>query len=277
MERSVLISGASSGIGRACALHMDKLGWRVFAGVRKEPDARVLKEAASTRLVPLFLDVTEPGSIADALATVRKALGPAGLSGLVNNAGIALGGPVEFLDLDDVRKGFDVNVFGAIALTQACLPLLRAARGHIVNISSISGLVALPFVAPYAASKYALEAFSDSLRVELRPWGLPVSLVELGAVDTPIWNKGQVILQGIVGRAPEGALSRYEPVMQALSGRIRPHGAPPEKIARVIAKALTASRPRTRYRADLEAKLMALFRLMPDRLRDWVIASQMPG
>jgi NAD(P)-dependent dehydrogenase (short-subunit alcohol dehydrogenase family) len=236
-----------------------------------------LREVASSRLRPLFLDVTEPASIQAAATLVQDSLGPDGLQGLVNNAGVGLGGPVEYLDLDEVRKGFEVNVFGAIALTQALLPLLRTGRGRIANISSISGLVAMPFVGPYAASKFALEAFSDALRVELRPWRIPVSLVELGAVDTAIWGKGQLIYQRMVGTAPEGALARYGMAMEAVSDMIRPHGAPPVKIARVVAKALTASRPQPRYRADLEARLMTLFRLMPDRFRDWLIASQIPG
>jgi NAD(P)-dependent dehydrogenase (short-subunit alcohol dehydrogenase family) len=277
MEKTVLISGASTGIGRACALHMDKLGWRVFAGVRRDEDGESLRQAGSPGLLPVFLDVTDAGSIDRAVAIVREEVGADGLSGLVNNAGVPLGGPVELLDLEQVRKGFDVNVFGALALTQACLPLLRAARGHVVNISSISGMIAMPFVGPYAASKFALGAFSDSLRVELRPWRIPVSIVELGPIDTPIWTKSGSLLQTIVEESPEESLARYRPLAEVFAGRIGPHGKPPEIAAAVVAQALTAARPKTRYRVGLEARVTALFALLPDRLRDWLVASQLPG
>src|SRR5512143_698704 len=164
--RSVVITGASTGIGRACALHMDHLGWRVFSGVRKDSDAASLRAEGSERLMPISLDVTDANSIRNAVKVVSEAVGDQGLSGLVNNAGIPYGGPVEFIELDKLRQLFDVNFFGAIAVTQAFLPLLRAARGRIVNMSSDSGMIAVPFVSPYTTSKFALEALSDALRAE---------------------------------------------------------------------------------------------------------------
>jgi NAD(P)-dependent dehydrogenase (short-subunit alcohol dehydrogenase family) len=277
MEKTVLISGASTGIGRASALHLDRLGWRVFAGVRREVDAVSLRGAGSPRLTPVLLDVSQASSISAAVRTVGEVVGEKGLSGLVNNAGVPMGGPVEILDLEQVRKGFEVNVFGALALTQVCLPLLRAVRGRIVNISSISGMIAMPFMGPYAASKSALEAFSDSLRVELRPWEIMVSIIELGAIDTPIWDKGGSLLQAFIEHSAEESLSRYRPLVKVFSEQMNPHGKSPESIAAVVAQALTAARPRTRYRVGVEARAVALIRLLPDRLRDWLIASRLPG
>ena len=271
MDKAVLISGASTGIGRACTLHLDRLGWRVFAGVRSDADASSLQEVASARLRPVFLDVTDPASISGAVRAVGEAVGQVGLSGLVNNAGVPMGGPVEFLDLDEVRKGFEVNVFGALALTQACLHLLRMAKGHIVNVSSISGLIAIPFLGPYAASKFALEAFSDSLRVELKPWGIPVSVIQPGAIDTPIWNKGANLLQHLADRAPRESFTLYQPAAEIISRFLKPHGAPPERIAAIVAQALTIRRPRTRYRPGAQARLLLFARLLPDRLRDWLV------
>jgi NAD(P)-dependent dehydrogenase (short-subunit alcohol dehydrogenase family) len=174
--KAVLVTGASTGIGEACALRLAARGIRVFAGVRSESDGASLRQRASDGLTPVLIDVTVPDAIALARGTVADLVGPEGLAGLVNNAGV----------VDEVRKEFDVNVFGAIAVTQAFLPLLRGGRGRIVNMSSISGRIALPFAGPYAASKFALEAISDSWRVELRPWGIRVAIVEPGEVDTPI-------------------------------------------------------------------------------------------
>jgi NAD(P)-dependent dehydrogenase (short-subunit alcohol dehydrogenase family) len=256
---------------------LDRLGWKVFAGVRREQDGRSLQDVASPRLRPLLLDVTDASSIQAAAVTVREALGQAGLAGLVNNAGVPLGGPVELLDLEEVRRGFEVNVFGALALIQALLPLLRAGKGHIVNISSISAFISLPFIGPYAASKSALEAFSDSLRVELKPWGIPVSVIEPGPIDTAIWTKGAALLQTMVDRAPEALLALYRPVPEVMSKRLDSHGAPPERIAVIVAAALTSPHPRTRYRHGLEARLFALLGLLPDSIRDWLIATQLPG
>ena len=180
---SVIITGASSGIGEACALRLDRRGFHVFAGVRRISDGELLQQKTSDRLVPVLLDVTSQESIASAKELISAQIHPAGLFGLFNNAGIPLGGALEALDLDDFRSQMEVNLIGAIAMTQAFLPLLRKGNGRIINMSSISGLIALPFVGPYAATKFALEAISDSLRVELKPWGISVSLVEAGAAQ----------------------------------------------------------------------------------------------
>ncbi len=273
---SVLITGASTGIGRACALHMDRLGWRVFAGVRQDTDAASLRAEASDRLVPVKLDVTSAASIQDVLSIVNTALAEDGLSGLVNNAGIPYGGPVEYLSLDQVRRLFEVNYFGVIAITQAFLPLLRKARGRIVNMSSVGGMVSSPFVSPYSSSKFALEALSDSLRMELRPWHMHVSVVEPGAIDTPIWGKGGSVLQGLIDHAPEEGLRLYGEAIRGMEPRVRPHGISTDAVTRAVAHALTSAHPKTRYPIGFEGALVRFVSYLPARLRDWLIVSQLP-
>ena len=275
-KRSVLITGASSGIGRACALHMDRLGWQVFAGVRRKADAESLRRAASGRLTPVFLDVARPVEIRKAVRLVQKATGEDGLSGLVNNAGVPYGGPVELLDLDEVRHAFEVNFFGVIAVTQAFIPLLRRARGRIVNLSSISGLIVSPFLSPYTTSKFALEALSDALRMELSPWNVRVALIEPGAIDTPIWIKARDVAQGVLKNAPAGGLQLYGTAVDALMRGLSQHGISPEVVARAVAHALTAPHPRTRYPLGAEGPLVAVLRLLPDGLRDRLILARLP-
>src|SRR5262245_5535409 len=179
----IVITGASSGIGRA--MRLDQLGFHVFAGVRNPADGDALKSKSSERLSPVLLDVTSEDSIARA----ARSIGDAPIAGLVNNAGIAVGGPLEMVPIPLWRKQFEVNVIGQVAVTQAFLPLLRVGRGRIVNIGSIAGRSALPFTSPYCSSKFALEGLSDSLRMELRQWGISVSIVEPGSIRTPIWEK----------------------------------------------------------------------------------------
>jgi NAD(P)-dependent dehydrogenase (short-subunit alcohol dehydrogenase family) len=273
---SVIITGASTGIGRACALHLDRLGWHVFAGVRQDVDAASLRTEASARLKSLFLDVTDPASIEKAVAVVSESLGAQGLSGLVNNAGIPYGGPVEFLALDAVRREFEVNFFGLIAVTQAFLPLLRRGRGRIVNMSSVGGMVAAPFVAPYSATKFAMEALSDALRMELAPWHIHVSVVQPGAIETPIWDKAQDVLQHLIKAAPPDGLDLYGKAIHGMAPRYVPHGIPPETVAKAVAHALASAHPRTRYPIGLEGALVRLARCLPDRLRDRLIVSRLP-
>jgi NAD(P)-dependent dehydrogenase (short-subunit alcohol dehydrogenase family) len=273
--KSVVITGASTGIGAACALHLDKLGWRVFAGVRKAVDGEALQGQASDRLTPIFLPVTDADSIAAAAETVATAVGETGLAGLVNNAGIALGGPLEFLPIEDLRRQLEVNVIGQIAVSQAFLPLLRQGRGRVVNMSSISGRIAMPFIGPYAASKFALEALTDSLRVELRPWGIRVSLIEPGPITTPIWEKSLAMADEMVRRLPPRGHELYGPAVttaRRIIARSTRAGIPPEAVARLVAHALTARRPKTRYLVGRGVRLATLFaQFVPDRLRDWLI------
>ena len=214
--RAVVITGASSGIGEACALRLDKAGWRVFAGVRKEADAERLKQEGSERLTPVFMDVIDEGSIMKAEETVRNAVGEVGLAGLVNNAGVGIHGPLEFLLLEDLRRQLEVNTIGQIAVTQAFLPLIRKGRGRIVNIGSIGGKMATPFLGPYSASKFAMEALTDSLRQELRPWDIHVAIVEPGSIATPIWDKGQAGADEMEQKLPEEAMKLYGTAVDAM-------------------------------------------------------------
>src|ERR1041384_744002 len=185
---AVLVTGASTGIGEACALCLTAAGFRVFAGVRRTEDGERL--GARGGIESVLLDVTVPAQIAAAASDLAGKVGDAGLAGLVNNAGIAVGGPVEYVSAEDLRRQLEVNVVGLHEVTRAFLPLIRRARGRIVHIGSISGLIASPFTGPYAASKHAVEALAEALRVALAPEGIHVSVVEPGQVRTPIWEKG---------------------------------------------------------------------------------------
>jgi NAD(P)-dependent dehydrogenase (short-subunit alcohol dehydrogenase family) len=276
---AIVITGASTGIGQACALALDGRGYRVFAGVRGQEAGQRLRGRASARLTPLRLDVTEAASIAAAAGQVKDAVGDAGLAGLVNNAGIVFAGPLEILPLDELRKQLEVNVIGPIAVTQAFLPLLRRARGRIVNMSSISGRLAGPYLGPYAASKYALEAMSDALRLELRTWGIAVALVEPGCIATPIWEKTFAAADRIVAGMSPDALALYQAdldVVREASRKMAAGAAPVEKVVRAVIHALCARRPRTRYPVTWETRLAVRARQWtPDRLWDWFVKRQL--
>ncbi len=202
---AIVITGASTGIGRACAFELDRRGFRVFAGVRKPRDGEALREAASERLVPLEIDVTDPQSIEAAAKTVSTVVGGAGLWGLVNNAGISVSGPIDFVELDELRRQLEVNVIGPVAVTQAVLPLIRPARGRIVNVGSIGGHNAAPFVGPYSASKFAIEGVTQALRREVRPFGIEVAIVDPGAVQSEIWGKAFRDADEQIARWPDRA------------------------------------------------------------------------
>lgn len=277
--KSVVITGASTGIGAACALHLDQLGWRVFAGVRMQADAETLKAKASARLTPIALDVTDTVSIATAAGAVAGAVGQAGLAGLVNNAGIAVPGPIEFLPLPDLRRQLEINVVGPVAVTQAFLPLIRAGHGRIVNMGSISGRMATPFTGAYGASKFALEALTDALRLELAPWGISVSVIEPGAIATPMWEKSAKAAQAMLEAAPPEALALYADAIQAVR-QTAAHSAKsavdPIEVARAVLHALAAAKPRTRYVVGGRAKIQAaVAQLVPDRVRDRLVAKAM--
>lgn len=273
--KAVLITGASTGIGKACALRLDRKGLRVFAGVRNESDGASLKHAASDRLEPVLLDVADSEAIASARRTILNAVGRDGLAGLVNNAGVFYGGPLEFASLDELRNVFEVNLFGAIAVTQAFLPWLRHAKGRIVNMSSVSGLMAIPFLGPYAASKFALEAISDAWRVELRPWGITVAVVEPGNVDTPIFEKALAMLRKAREAYPPEARELYGPVF-GFSERHERRTIPADRVAKAVEHALLARRPKRRYLVGPEAKAVPILRKIPVALRDWLITKHLP-
>ncbi len=272
--RSVLVTGASTGIGRATALRLDGAGWRVFAGFRDPADGQSLRAEGSARIVPVQLDVTEPEQIAAAAARVEEEA-DGGLHGLVNNAGVAIPGPLETVPLEDLRHQLEVNLIAYVAMTQALLPQIRQAEGRIVFISSIGGRIAFPFGGPYHASKFATEAIGDVFRQELRPWGLKVSIVEPGSIDTPIWERGQRKGEEIEAKSPQtgllygAAIEKFRKVIEDTAGL----GIPPEKVAKAIAHALESSRPRSRYLVGLDAKVQARLKpLIPTPLFDRIVA-----
>jgi NAD(P)-dependent dehydrogenase (short-subunit alcohol dehydrogenase family) len=278
---AVLVTGASKGIGEACVLLLAARGYRVFAGVRRKQDGEALQRAGGASITPVLLDVTDAAQIAAAAALVRDA-SAGGLYALVNNAGIAVAGPLEFLPPEELRRQLDVNVVGQIAVTQAFLPLLRAARadgadrraGRIIFMSSVSGRSSLPFIGPYAASKFALEAAADALRVELRPFGMRVVLVEPGVILTPIWETSAARAREAIEHMPPEAHRYYGRTMTAVLGRIHGsmRGLPPQRVAAVVARALAAGRPRSRYVVGMDARArIALDALVPTRVRDWLV------
>jgi len=271
---TVLVTGASTGIGEACALHLASIGFQVLAGVRREADARRLDGHPGVR--SLMLDVTDPDAVA-AAARAASESGGGRLSGLVNNAGLAVAAPLEMVPLDDLRRQFEVNVVGQVAVTQAMLPLLRAARGRIVNIGSVVGLVAVPLLGPYAASKFALEAITDVLRREVAAHGVRVAIVEPANVRTPIWDKSEREADAL-GAGPE-VERLYGPLIRAVrrqAEHARVEGVPPRAVAEVVAEALTAPRPRTRYPVGREARGRAIAaRVLPDRALDRAVARRL--
>jgi NAD(P)-dependent dehydrogenase (short-subunit alcohol dehydrogenase family) len=266
----ILVTGASTGIGRACALRFAELGYRVFAGVRKMPDG----EAHRAGLIePVLLDVTSAESIAAAVAAVCDQP----LAGLVNNAGIATLGPVELLDVDAWRRQFEVNVIGLVAVTQACLPLLRRGPGRIVNVGSIAGRSALPGSGAYDASKYAVEAITDVLRMELRHWGIGVSVIEAGAVATAIYEKGLRQLNELSQQVGPDRCALYRGLMETVREETREGArtaAPAGAVVRAVVHAMTARRPRTRYVVGRDAWMWLLLNYLPTRWRDRLVMSK---
>jgi NAD(P)-dependent dehydrogenase (short-subunit alcohol dehydrogenase family) len=274
IPRSVLITGASTGIGEACALWLDGAGYRVFAGVRRTADGDRLRVTASPRLVPVSIDVTDDRSIEAVTTQIDELVGTDGLYGLVNNAGIAVAGPLELVPIADLRRQLEVNVVGQVAVTQAVLPLLRRAKGRIVLMGSIGGRMVTPFLGPYCASKFALEAIADSLRVELQPWGIHVAIVEPGSVATPIWTKSDrdaEAMQAVMSHHGADYTVATEALRKAAAAAGR-RGVPPAVVAKIVAHALESPRPKTRYVVGRDAKMQVLFRLLPDRVRDRLIA-----
>jgi NAD(P)-dependent dehydrogenase (short-subunit alcohol dehydrogenase family) len=276
MARNAVVSGASTGIGRAIALHLDTLGFRVFAGVRRDEDGAALQTEASERLVPLRLDVTDEAGVATAARTVAAAVGAEGIQGLVNNAGVGGGGIAEFIDLERLRQLFEVNVFGVATMTREFLPLVRQGGGRVVHIGSNGGYTASPFIAPYSATKHAIEALADGLRRELRPWDIQVALIEPGAVATPIWEKGRGEMARLLASLPDRGRELYGPLIATFSAYLdgsEARGVPPERVAEAVAHALTAARPRTRYRVGPDAHITWwLAKFLPDRVMDAFLA-----
>ena len=264
--KSVVVTGASSGIGLASALRLANAGWRVYGGARTEEAAAALRERG---LEPLLLDVTDAGQIARAATVVGSEL-----HGIVDNAGIAIAAPLELVPLEELRRQLEVNVVGQVAVLQAFLPALRAGRGRVVLMGSIGGRSALPFLGPYAASKHALEAFADVLRIELAPWGMTVSIVEPASVKTAIWTKGaeqaDAMREGLAADAAELYAARIAKFREVALKR--GPGIDADVVARAVEHALTASRPKARYLVGRDAHLRAWIERLPTRLRDRLLA-----
>jgi NAD(P)-dependent dehydrogenase (short-subunit alcohol dehydrogenase family) len=270
---NILVTGASTGIGRACALRFAELGPRIFAGVRKVDDGKLLATQSCGKIEPVLLDVTSAESIAGAVAAV----GEEPLAGLINNAGIATLGPVELISIDTWRRQFEVNVLGLVAVTQAFLPLLRRGQGRIVNVGSSAGRIALPGSGAYDSSKFAVKAITDVLRMELDGLGVSVSLIEAGAVATPIWEKSLRDADELSRQAGPERYALYSALMATLrqeATQAARSALPPEAVVRAVEHALTARRPKTRYLVGRDAWGWLLLSLLPGRWRDRLILSQ---
>jgi NAD(P)-dependent dehydrogenase (short-subunit alcohol dehydrogenase family) len=273
--KSVVITGSSTGIGRACALTLDRKGFRVFAGVRKDADGEALRAAASESLTPVHIDVTGSESINAMAELVAAQVGQAGLAGLVNNAGTTLPCPIEHLALNDFRHQLEVNLVGPLAVTQALLPLLRRGRGRVVNVTSVAGKAAVPMMAPYASAKHALEGLSDVMRLEFRGLGIDVAVIEPGFVGTAMGGKLVQDTEAAISALPDEGRERYGPALAKVAEEVSQqaaNGSPPEVIADAVVHALTSPKPRTRYPAGEGAKrVLFMRRILPDRSFDRII------
>jgi NAD(P)-dependent dehydrogenase (short-subunit alcohol dehydrogenase family) len=277
--QSIVVTGASTGIGRAATLALLAEGFEVFACVRNEKAADALRGLAAQgtrdRLHTLQLDVTDAGQILAAADRVATAVGERGLWGLFNNAGIVVSGPLETLPIDGLRRQLEVNVVGQLAVTQAFIPLLRKARGRILTTGSIAGFFAAPALGPYSMSKHAIEAFSDALRRELRPWGIDVSLLEPGGIATDIWGKGASEFDEILKAPPPGLVERYSGLVEALRKAAADSAAkasPTSVVERAVVHVFTAARPRTRYRMGKDSTSRKILAQLPDRWVDALVA-----
>lgn len=280
-QGSVIITGASRGIGRATALLLDNQGYRVFAGVRKPQDGDALRAEASDRLQPVTLDLLDVASLRKSMDDIGQQLDNVGLVGLINNAGLAVNAPVEFIPLEDLRYQFEVNLFGTIALTQACIPLLRKGQGRIINISSIAGRLTSPLTGAYSASKFALEAMTDALRMELMPWGIRVVSVQPGAIATDFGANVMSQVDAMRGRMSDEVERLYGRMMAVSKAQAAQNtGIPPSHVAATILRALEAPNPRTRYLVGSDARMIAFLRaILPDKLADRVtlaVTQRMP-
>ncbi len=272
---TVVITGASTGIGRDCALELDRRGCRVFAGVRSTAAAEQLRREASDRLIPITIDVTEPDGVAAAAQLVAAAVGDAGIAGLVNNAGIVVPGPLELIPLDAFRRQIEVNLIGQLAVTQAFLPLLRKGRGRLVNMSSMSGGLSAPYLGPYSASKFGLEAITDALRMELRDSGVRVSAVEPPPTATPIWEKSLSSAEQMAAGIDRAALSPYDADLAAVRqwvGHTARVAVPTSRVVEAVVHALTAPRPKAHYYLGWDVCFcFKWLKLFPDRIRDRLV------
>lgn len=273
-SRTALITGASTGIGRATVAALVEAGYRVIAGVRRESDAEQLRRDFPEHVTPLLVDVTDAEQVAEAARAVQR-LAPDGLAALINNAGIGAAAAAELTDLDEMRRLFEVNAVGALRMIQAMLPALRRGQGRIINLSSMNGVLSLPMTGAYSASKFALEAICNALRVELMPWKIPVVVIRPGQVRTPIFGKVRAAIERQRRDLPASLVAGYDlPYRRTAKFNDRGDSSrtPPEAVARVVLKALAARRPRPSYLVGWDALGMwMLHRYMPRRSLDRIL------
>src|SRR5215470_6956251 len=272
MKKAVVITGASSGIGRSCVERMQRAGWQVFATLRKAADRDRLRTANWDGVVPVLMDVSDPTSIASAAAEIETQLNEQGLDGLVNVAGIGMVRPLEYAKMEDVREIFEINFFGQLAVTQSVSRLLRQNRGRIVNITTIGVNLALPFGGLLNSSKSAFAMISDTLRLEMHPFGVRVCAVEPGAISTPAVDKTLGDLEQVIAGLPPEAQEQYGTIIRKMGKRayaMEKNGSSPEVVADAVHHALTSERPRIRYRVGKHARLLAtLPKVLPESVMD---------
>jgi NAD(P)-dependent dehydrogenase (short-subunit alcohol dehydrogenase family) len=274
----VLVTGTSTGIGAATAAHLAKKGFHVFAGVRRKVDGERVRAQAPGKVTPVIVDVTDEAAISAAAATVADAVGDRGLAGLVNNAGIGVPAPIELQPMADFRTQLEVNLFGPVAMIQAFLPLIRQGGGRIVNVGSIGGLLVLPLNGAYSASKFGIRAVSDALRLELREWGIHVSLIEVAPVKTAIFGKTFAALDGLENKLGEEGYRLYEQQIAAVRKAVEKaeaDGEPPLVIAKAVHRALTSDNPKPRYLAGHGGRQTQAAAALPDRARDKALAREL--
>jgi NAD(P)-dependent dehydrogenase (short-subunit alcohol dehydrogenase family) len=272
--KTVLITGASSGIGRASLDRMHQSGWHVVAGVLPTEDVSDLQAQYSDRLTILPMDITDVEQIANGRQQIEALVGDRGLDGLVNNAGIGISAPIELQPMANIRQVMEVNYFGHVQVTRAMLPLIRQSKGRIVNIASVLGLVGLPLLGAYAASKFAIVGLSETLRNELKPQGIHVAMIAPGYIQTPIWDVGLSDSRNMREEFPEQALKPYQSVVDAMENETDTtlgDASPPDVVAAAVAHALNAAYPKARYAVGHQSSLYAFLSRLPARLRDWLI------
>jgi NAD(P)-dependent dehydrogenase (short-subunit alcohol dehydrogenase family) len=278
---AVFITGASTGIGRETALFFDKAGYRVFAGVRNAQAGESLLAEAAFQLTPIIIDITKPREIENAVHTVSQKLCPyEGITGIINNAGIVVGGPLEFMKIEDFRYQVEVNLIGQLAVTQSFLPMIRKAKGRVLFVGSGAGWFALPFSGAYAASKFALRGMADALRRELDQWQLHVVLIELGTVMTPIWDKSFSDTKQRVAEMGKEEQSLYDERGAAMEKLMRSgwkNSVLAEDVAKMILMAFEKKCPKARYQFGKDARMAVLSVFVPDCLKDWLIRNILKG
>lgn len=268
-DRAVIVTGANGGIGEATVRRLARQGYSVYAAIRQSDSDLAGPNGVQT----VFLDVTDPNAVGEAAKHIEHDLGGRSLWALVNNAGVIVQGPLELLPPDELRRQFEINTFGPVWVTQSFLPLLRSGNGRVVNVSAPTAHLPPPFLAPIAASKAALSTLSDSLRIELKAWGIPVSVIYPGARDTRIFGKAEAAARSALNTADPARVRLYQAQVAAFdkfmtNQRLRP----PDDVARTIVRAVDARRPKRRYTAGLDARMIGWVAHLPSGLRERLLA-----